>query len=119
MLKLLVIVRSDIAKVSLVMTKSKHDSLLGLFGLGQVISVTSCCIALRSTNSINTSSGLETDGESIGWNQFIDGKLKLPNKIIDALTPDNMSCGESGHIVRGCSKRGRVACYNSSRWSGI
>ena len=65
-LKLLVIARSNIAKVSFVMTKSKHDPLLGLFGLGRVISVTSCCIALRSTNSINTSSGLETDGESIG-----------------------------------------------------
>ena len=68
-LKLLVIARSDIEKVSLVMTTSKHDSLLGLFGLGRVISVTSCCIVLRSTNSINTSSGLETDGKaSVGTN---------------------------------------------------
>ena len=88
--ELLVIARSHIAKVSLVMTKSKHDPLLGLFGLGRIISVTSCCIALRSTNSINNSSGLKTDGDSISWNQLIDGRLKSRNKIIDTLTPDNM-----------------------------
>ena len=64
MLKLPVIARSDIAKVSSVMIKSIHDPLFGLFGLGRVISVTSCCIALRSKNSINNSSGLETDGKA-------------------------------------------------------
>lgn len=72
------------------MTKSIQVSFSGLFILGRLISETRSCFTFRCMKSTNTSVRFETHGESIGLDQSIEGRLKSPKRMIDALALVNI-----------------------------
>ena len=102
-------------KMSFVMTKSIHVRYFGSFELGWVMSEVSWCIAFRCKKSTNTSVGFETDEESNGLDQIIEGRLKSPKRIFGALTLVNMSRYEVASCNQDCSVKSQKVRVNS-RW---